>query len=340
MNQSPTLSIIVPVYNAESYIDQCIQSVLDQSFRDLELILVNDGSTDASLQKCLSWEKDPRVRVISGENHGVSHARNLGLASACGEWILFLDSDDHLLDGALPQLMQLAAPDTQQVLAAYTTDQPEAVTHLSETVSAADLLKMSLDSVNHRLLPAFYPLKPLSLAACWAKLYRGRVIRENGLRFHEGLRLSEDTLFNLDYLSCIETVTVSNLPVLYYRQNTGSVTHVFHAHHLTNRFRFFDILTDRYGQDAAVHILSLLFFEICKIERCARGRERKQLEKLVSGYLSNHMELLCSSKTLSLSSGRWQRLAYSLAALCFRHRLYWAGFGSLRLYTAATTAND
>ena len=66
MNQSPTLSIIVPVYNAESYIDQCIQSVLDQPFRDLELILVNDGSTDASLQKCLSWEKDPRVRVISG----------------------------------------------------------------------------------------------------------------------------------------------------------------------------------------------------------------------------------------------------------------------------------
>lgn len=201
MNQSPTLSIIVPVYNAESYIDQCIQSVLDQPFRDLELILVNDGSTDASLQKCLSWEKDPRVRVISGENHGVSHARNLGLDRAAGEWIMFLDSDDHLFDHCLKQLMPQARPEVQLVAADYASAQPEAVTHLSETVSAADLLKMSLDSVNHRLLPAFYPLKPLSLAACWAKLYRGRVIRENGLRFHEGLRLSEDTLFNLDYLS-------------------------------------------------------------------------------------------------------------------------------------------
>lgn len=340
MNQSPTLSIIVPVYNAEPYIDQCIQSVLDQSFRDLELILVNDGSTDASLQKCLFWEKDPRVTIISGENHGVSHARNLGLDRAAGEWIMFLDSDDHLFDHCLKQLMPQARPEVQLVAADYASAQPEVVRYRFGTVSAADLLKMSLDSVNHQLLPAFYPLRPVSLATSCAKLYRGRVIRENGLRFHEDLHLSEDTLFNLDYLSCIETVTVSNLPVLYYRQNTASVTHVFHAHHLTNRFRFFDILTDRYGQDAAVHILSLLFFEICKIERCARGRERKQLEKLVSGYLSNHMELLCSSKTLSLSSGRWQRLAYSLAALCFRRRLYWAGFGSLRLYTAATTAND
>ena len=93
------ISIIVPVYNAEAYLDRCIESVVTQSFQDLELILVNDGSTDTSPEKCRAWAHDPRVVFLSTENKGVSAARNLGLQQARGTWILFLDSDDYLLEG-------------------------------------------------------------------------------------------------------------------------------------------------------------------------------------------------------------------------------------------------
>lgn len=330
------ISIIVPVYNAQAYIDQCIKSVLTQSFRDIELILINDGSTDESLNKCRLWEDDPRVILLSTENRGVSAARNLGLQKASGKWIMFLDSDDCLLDNCLENLMTMVLPDTQEVIGAYIGDEPEQKKALHQMVSADAVRTMSLDPINHQLLPAFYEVKPLSLSACWAKLFLNEIIKENAIRFHEQLRLSEDTLFHLDYLACIENVVVSNLPVIYYRQNMVSVTKVFNAKHLVNRFRFFDILKEWKDRDAAVHILSLLFFEICKIERYTKGQERKLLEEEIIGYLSENGDILRSIGKRSLSRGKWQKIAYRLAAVCFRWKAYRAGFVLLRVYSAAT----
>ena len=327
------ISIIVPVYNAQAYIEQCIKSVLTQSFQDMELILVNDGSTDESLEKCRLWENDPRVTILSTENQGVSAARNLGLQKASGKWIMFLDSDDFLLDNCLENLMAMAAPDTQEVVAAYTDDVPAQVKIMYQTVAADSVCRMSLDYVNNQLLPEFYEVKPLSLSACWAKLFLNDVIRKNAIQFHEDLRLSEDTLFHLEYLACIDRVVVSNLPVLYYRQNTSSVTRVFNAKHLANRFCFFQILKERGDRDAAVHIITLLFLEICKIEKSLTRQERKLPEKEIIGYLSENRDILNSIGKLSLSKGKWQNPVYKAVAMCFRNKQYWAGFALLRVYS-------
>lgn len=330
------ISIIVPVYNAQLYIDQCIESVLTQSFQDIELILIDDGSTDESLKKCRFWESDPRVILISTENHGVSSARNLGLQKASGKWIMFLDSDDYLLESCLEHLMAMVSPDIQAVIAAYDDDTPGHDKVLHQSVTADSVQKMVLDPINNRLLPAFYEIKPLSLTSCWAKLFLNDVIRANEIRFREELRLSEDTLFHLEYLSCIDNVLVSSLPVIYYRRNTSSVTKVFNTAHPANRFLFFDALKEREYQDAAVHIISLLFFEICKIERYLKGRERKLLENEIAGYLSKNMDILHNVGKLSLSAGKWQNLFYKAAAICFRHKIHWAGFVLLRVYAAVT----
>lgn len=305
--------------------------------QELELILIDDGSTDESLKKCLAWKSDPRVRVLSTENLGVSHARNLGLEQASGEWIMFLDSDDYLLPDALEHMLSVTKPDTQEVLAAYTVDNAAQPELCLRSVRADAVHTMTLDPINHQLLPQFYDVKPMSLSSSCAKLYRSEVIRSHGIRFRKELHLSEDTLFNLDYLSCIEHVLVSNLHVVHIRTNAASVTRSFHKDHLANRIRFFDILKERNYPDAPLHILLLLFFEIGKIERCAEPGDRARLEQDVIRYLSANPELLRPNRSRSLSPGKWQRLVYQTAAFCFRNKLGRTGFALLRFY--ASTAH-
>lgn len=336
MEQTARISVIVPVFNAEAYLSECIESVLNQSYRNVELILVDDGSTDGSLEICRSWERDPRVRIRSTDNHGVSHARNLGLELASGEWVTFLDSDDYLLENALEQLMALTSPEAQEIIADYTDGAVEQVMLRQKTVDAQAVRTMTLDSINNHLLPEFYGLKPMSLAACWAKLYRNGIIREKGIRFHEDLRLSEDTLFNLEYLSCIDSVVITDLPVLFYRCHESSVTKAFRGEHLEDRFRFFDILKQRQDPGYGVHICALLFYEICKLERCTKGRQRRQLERSVTGFLEKNRALLRSIGDRALSEGRWQRMFYRAAAVCFGSRAYFVGFALLRGYSAIT----
>lgn len=336
MDQTARISVIVPVFNAEAYLGACIESVLSQSYRNVELILVDDGSTDGSLQLCRSWEADPRVRICSTENHGVSHARNLGLELASGEWVMFLDSDDYLLENALEGLMALASPEVREIIADYTDGPVPQHTPRQEAVEAQAVRTMALDPINNHLLPEFYGLKPMSLAACWAKLYRSSTVRENGLRFREDLRLSEDTLFHLEYLSCIDSVVVTDLPVLYYRCHESSVTKAFRVEHLEDRFRFFDMLKQRQEPGHGVHICALLFYEICKLERCTTGRQRRAFERRVTGFLEANRALLGSIRNRALSEGRWQRMFYRAAAVCFESRAYAAGFALLRCYAAMT----
>ena len=327
------ISIIVPVYNAQAYLDACISSVLTQPFADFELLLIDDGSTDDSLRICRRWEADPRVHVTSTANHGVSHARNLGLHQARGSWVMFLDSDDRLIDGALEKLMAMAAPTSPLVIGAYTEADPGATKALREMVSADSLRTMLLDPINHTLMPDFYEMKPMSLCACWGKLYRTDVIRENPIRFREELRLSEDTLFNLDYLEHIDHALITDMPVIHYRHNEGSVTKVFREKHLANRFRFFDLLLERAYPEAPVHILSLLLYEICRIERWASDSQ-KALEQQIIRYLSEHPAILHDTKNRALSIGKFQRPVYQTAASCFLRGAYRTGFALLRLYAA------
>ena len=96
------ISVIVPVYNTEKYLKQCIESILNSTYRNFEIILVNDGSTDRSEKICRYYsKKDPRVKVLNQEHSGVSTARNKGIDSSEGEWIVFVDSDDRISRGFL-----------------------------------------------------------------------------------------------------------------------------------------------------------------------------------------------------------------------------------------------
>jgi glycosyltransferase involved in cell wall biosynthesis len=119
----PKISIIIPVYNAENYLEECLLSISQQTFGDFEILAINDGSTDRSLEILKKYqEKEPRLQVISQENKGVSAARNLGLENAQGEYITFVDADDWLHPETLEQYIEIAKKKSDIVISQFLTE--------------------------------------------------------------------------------------------------------------------------------------------------------------------------------------------------------------------------
>ena len=202
------ISIIVPVYNASQYLRKCIESILSQSFRDIELILINDGSTDDSLSICKCYEsQDDRITVISGANGGVSKARNKGLDTAKGEWITFADADDYFLDGALSTLYERAMQ-----------------TGTDLVLANALKLKNGKSSELHRLKNEVLPNAIMSIKhfALWGYLFNADIIKKNRLRFIDGLAYSEDRIFIYQMPRYCKTIAFCNKPVYVYRINDTS----------------------------------------------------------------------------------------------------------------------
>ena len=112
------VSIIIPIYNSEDFLDSCIESIINQNYKDFELILIDDGSKDNSWNICQQWVgKDCRINIYRQDNKGASSARNLGLDVAKGEWILYVDSDDKVLPNYVSNLINAVEKDSNNVLA-------------------------------------------------------------------------------------------------------------------------------------------------------------------------------------------------------------------------------
>ena len=179
-----TVSIIVPVYNAEKTLARCVRSLMAQTYRNLEILLVNDGSRDQSPAICQRFaQEDGRIRVIDKPNGGVSSARNAGLDAARGDFVMFCDSDDWVEPDWCESMVSLCGPGDMVICEIARADLE--TEHDAETE----------DAERRELL--HYPLLACSL---WNKLFLRPAIEEAGLRFHEKLRLGEDLCFVLAYL--------------------------------------------------------------------------------------------------------------------------------------------
>lgn len=215
------ISVIVPVYNAEKYLDRCIQSVLDQTYSDLELILVNDGSKDSSLGICQRFEaSDSRIRVVDKTNGGVSSARNAGIERARGRYITFLDSDDYYS----PDFLSVF--DTERIYAdfysqgcisEYPDRKAEIRAHsLTDTPDISAFMATMLESS--------------LICSPWAKLYLREIIDQHDLRFDENISYAEDRLFNVAYLNhCKSFYVTENAGYHYTHDNPGALTRRIHS---------------------------------------------------------------------------------------------------------------
>ncbi|MDP4118191.1 MAG: glycosyltransferase family 2 protein [Bacillota bacterium] len=203
------VSVIIPIYNAERTLEKCVNSVLNQDYKNIEVFLVDDGSTDESGEICESFvEKDDRVKVIHKQNGGVSSARNCALDEANGQYIFFADSDDYVAEDIFTQMLS-AFEDYDLVICGYTMQY--------DTGERRERVLEPGNFENKREIAAYLAkYSHIGANALWNKLFLRRLISD---RFDEDFSLGEDLKFVLQYLEKCERVRYINKPLYFYMYN-------------------------------------------------------------------------------------------------------------------------
>ncbi len=218
MENNPLISIIIPVYNTEKYLSDCIDSVLSQTYNNFELILVDDGSNDQSGDICDEYAKsDSRVLSIHQENSGVSVARNQGISVANGDYLAFIDSDDIVHRDFLKTLInEIAIKDIDLIICQFTKDE--------SCIKNDNWDRNIKEGRSYNIKDATLKMINGGLSWCpFGKLYKTNIIKENALIFDKNIAFNEDMLFNLSYLSLCNGIIMELEDCLYfYRDNPNS----------------------------------------------------------------------------------------------------------------------
>lgn len=214
------ISIIIPVYNAASYLNQCIESVVNQSYTNWECILINDGSTDKSAYICDYWSQiDSRIHVIHQSNYGVSASRNIGIKKSKGEYIVFVDSDDWIEPNYLYDMINCMIDNNTDLIVTGTNH-----IHQSRDIIIYKPLYKSNFMLSNENTSVFIE-NILLFYGPYAKLFKSCIIKKHGINFPEDYSLGEDLLFNFHYLTKINKIHYLSVANYNYRiLNTGSLT--------------------------------------------------------------------------------------------------------------------
>lgn len=229
---SPLVSVIVPVYNVEPYLRRCLDSVAEQTLRDIEIIVVDDGSPDGSPAICDEYAaRDPRVRVIHKANAGLGYARNSGIEIAAGRYLAFLDSDDYLDPEAMQRLYTLAADNDLDIVRAA-RNEFVAEGRFSHSVAGSELSVYEGKETLRRIALCYFsqpggePDRRLNLeGSAWGALYHRRLFFDCGLRFvSERDLVSEDFIFNYECALHARRIGKIHDTLWHYRLNAASLT--------------------------------------------------------------------------------------------------------------------
>ena len=222
------ISILMPVYNAEKYLNETIDTIKNQSFSNWELIIVDDGSIDNSKEICTKlMNDDKRIKYIFQENLGVSHTRNVALENAQGKYIVFVDSDDLIHEDYLKILINSIEKNNSDISVCNfierkisNTGKIEDITrefYLKEVMEMSEMKDYIMDFGNSGLL------NPL-----WNKIYKNQIIKDNNITFDEKVETGEDFIFNLQYFIKVKKISFIKDSLYYYiRRNNNSITYKY-----------------------------------------------------------------------------------------------------------------
>lgn len=223
----PKISIIIPCYNVQNYIEQCLDSIINQTYSNLEMICINDGSTDNTLDLLQKYERqDPRIKILNQQNKGLSESRNVGVDAAVGQYIMFVDSDDWIDESLITEVL---TPDLEADLyccsynRVFRNKMLPRVLNLSGSCTAEHLQKRIVGLSGEELSD---PSQADSIVTAWGKIYKTQIIKNNKIKFIDTKKIgTEDALFNIQYLNFAEKVYVKDKPLYFYRRsNVSSLT--------------------------------------------------------------------------------------------------------------------
>src|SRR5690606_20271620 len=215
MSFLPKVSIIVPVYNASSFIKKCIHSILIQSYKNIELILMNDGSKDGSKDICeKAIANDERAFLYNQVNQGVSAARNKGIELATGDFILFIDADDYIGENYVSNFITEDLDTSTFKIHGYTN----ILLNGTEAKASLKAISYSKDKIVDIVSNGFLTLNGYP----FSKLFSTQVIKDNNLSFDKGVKICEDVIFNLNYIQYVNKIIVEEFYDYYYIENANS----------------------------------------------------------------------------------------------------------------------
>lgn len=304
-NQDKKVCIIIPVYNAEKYLGYCLNSVLSQTYTNWNAILVDDGSTDASLEICRNYEAiDSRFRVFSKPNGGVSSARNFGLRYAQGDYLEFVDSDDCLAQDLLEKQVSLAIENNSQLVVVNTMivdfNNPKGkhVTLNSSWLNQSPCVLGAEEFREKRMRLIWFTAL---LEGPWAKLYDLSLWKQRNISFPEDLSLGEDFVANMAYYSACNNAVFLNECGYYYNQYTDSGS-----------------LSEKYRPD----LFEIKMYLMEKLEAHLGGRNNLSEPELDAFYCyAASNGFVCVEKTVMLSGMDKDQMAARLREM-FAHPLF------------------
>ena len=223
---NPLISVIIPVYKVEKYLEKCVDSVINQTYKNLEIILVDDGSPDNCPKICDEYaKKDKRIKVIHKENGGVGSARNKGMEKAVGEYITFVDSDDWLEKNFIQEMLFII----NKYKVDYVTCGYYRVYENKKEIINGNLEEIVIDSKE-------YVNKLLNVQNGYGFVHMKLIKKEkiSSLRFEEKLVVGEDALFNIQLCKNIEKIVIYNKPLYNYYFNTNSVVRKYNNEYCNN----------------------------------------------------------------------------------------------------------
>jgi glycosyltransferase involved in cell wall biosynthesis len=218
----PTISVVIPVYNSEQFLERCIDSILNQGYRKCEVLLIDDGSTDRSGVLCDRYERqDSRVRALHKQNDGPSSARNLGISEARNDWLVFIDSDDWL-DDTYFEIVSDTIKQYDRDLHIYGTKKVTEKRTITRVLRECHVYEGTNGMAECFIVADMNRL----LESCWNKVYRGSIISKNYLRFNPEISYLEDLVFNVNYFKVSSTAVIIDKAIYNYRyQQSGTLSH-------------------------------------------------------------------------------------------------------------------
>lgn len=239
MNDNKCISIIIPIYNAEKYLTDCIDSIINQKYNNLEIILINDGSTDNSQKICEEYaNKDKRVKLINQKNQGVSVARNKGIDIASGEIIMFVDSDDIMTDSTIDDVVS-KMNNYDLLCFGYSELYKDKKIKI---VSSAEIIDKK--DFENRIV-----LNNQIGGYLWNKAFLKSIIEKNNIKFNEEIHFCEDLLFVINYFKYCKKLFYINKSLYLYRMRKSSVSFDFFNTKNISILKSYEKLIEIYSDD-------------------------------------------------------------------------------------------